>query len=58
MNNSSLTNIQNLIESLENAVFADELLKEIHTELMTNNIQLNHKLMSKLDSYCGFDDSE
>ena len=58
MNDNRMKNIQNLIESLENAVFADELLKELHTEIMVNHIQINHKLMSKLDSYCGFDDSE
>jgi hypothetical protein len=58
MNDNRMKNIQNLIESLENAVFADELLKELHTEIYVNNIQINHKLMSKLDSYCGFDCSE
>jgi hypothetical protein len=58
MNDNRMKNIQNLIESLENAVFADELLKELHTEIYVNNIQINHKLMSKLDSYCGFDGSE
>lgn len=58
MNDNRMKNIQNLIDSLEIAVYADELLKEIHTEILAKNIQISHKLICKLDLYCGFDDSE
>ena len=58
MNRNRMENIQNLIESLEKSVYADELLNEIHIEILMNNIEIDPKLRSKLDLYCGFDDSE
>lgn len=58
MNVNHLDNILSLMDSLQSAVIADELLRKVYLELEEKNLEIDPRLQNELNLYFGFDDSE
>lgn len=58
MNVNHLDNILSLMDSLQSAIIADELLRKVYLELEEKNLEIDPRLQNELNVYFGFDDSE